>query len=101
MLKTGSVSGSLAHQRWLIIYIAAHRTANRVCSFTIDPSVLAIIAMAARNKDEARACCTGAVLPSIYSLYSPGRRNAIMISAALGFLLQYCTSIYLPAMKVR
>lgn len=38
---------------------------------------------------------------SIYDLYSPLRRNLIIFTAAFGFLLSFCTSIYLPALKVR
>lgn len=37
---------------------------------------------------------------SIYDLYSPRRRNMIIFTAALGFLLSFCTSIYFPALKV-
>jgi hypothetical protein len=52
------------------------------------------MAEATTNKDicEDEACN---VRTSIYSLYTPRWRNAIMFAAALGGLLQYC-----PALKV-
>jgi hypothetical protein len=57
------------------------------------------MAEATTEKD---ACAVDAcnVRHSIYSLYSPRQRNAIMFAAALGGLLQYCAAIYRPALKV-
>jgi hypothetical protein len=37
---------------------------------------------------------------SIYEVYSPLRRTLLLIGGSAGFLLSFCTSIYLPALKV-
>jgi hypothetical protein len=37
---------------------------------------------------------------TIYDVYGPARRTLLLIGGAAGVLLSFCTSIYLPALKV-
>lgn len=74
-----------------------HRESTSSCSTTADT----LSPKATSMQGDAHVYIPSHGSPSIYGLYSPRRRNTILLAAAFtSILVPFCDTIYLPALAV-